>query len=322
MKSATTFKRLSLGLVGALTFGVSALSNAAAVVTASYNLGSSSGPGATNVPTTACGFSNSAGADALEFTSSGNNSIGIHTYSCNFSAANATSFGSRSSGENTFYADGLVTVNETFTGDSFTFNVDAGAVGAFGSSLFGADEYQSAKLRVFMSVDGNTILDEMFSAFVGQNGIVSMNRIIGAGASLAIDAAEETGAGYGAFNIFGLFETLALSAGVHTVSYTIGSVASGNVDTAGPAASDCGAPGSYTRGGGGEEAAARFAVADLAEGLTNVYCGAGSRSGDPFGPGIARVFNGLLVDNPVPVPAPLALLGAGFFALGFRRRAA
>jgi hypothetical protein len=330
MSTAQFVKRAAV--VGSLlaAIGFSSLTSAAAVVSATYNLGTSSAAGAVNVPPDTC----QGGADSLRFTGSGSNNIGIHTYSCDYYGTNGatTSFGSRSSGENTYYVDGSVVVNETFTGSAFTFHVSAGEVGAFGSTLFGAGEFQNAELAVRMLVDGVLILDQSWSTYVGANGATTSNYFLNPLADAQIGFNFTSGTGFVTYDLFDLYQIIGLGFGSHTVTYSITSKAFGNVNAGSAAANNCFAPTYYTDpvggggggvpGGGEGENNLQFALAAVAEGggTSRVSCGAGARSGDPFNlePGIA----GLAADNAVPLPAPLALLGLGLFGLALRRRAA
>jgi hypothetical protein len=331
MKQNQLSKCIAIGSALAAALSYSSMSSAAAVITASYNLGTPSAAGATNEPAGPC----QGGADALRFTGSGSNNIGIHTYSCDYYGTNGatTSFGSRSSGENTYYVDGSVVVTDTFNGSAFTYHVSAGEVGAFGSTLFGAGEFQRAELAVRMTLDGALILDQSWFALVGVGGTVEFASNANPLASDSIGYTFNASAAYVSFDIFDLYRTIGgLSAGSHTVSYSITSKAFGNVNAGSAAANNCFAPAYYTNpvggggggvpGGGEGEPNLQFALA-LAEeggGTIPVSCGAGARSGDPFNiePGIVA----LAADNPVPLPAPLALAGLGLAVMGLRRRAA
>jgi hypothetical protein len=304
-------------------FGVGVLANAAlaaAIVTSSYNLGTSQSTGSTSVPGTAC-FDNNPGSDALLFTDSGNNRIGIHTYDCNYG------FGSRSSGENNYYVDGKVAINETFVGNSFGYFIEQGDIGAFGSTLFGAGNIQYAELTINFSLDGMVIIDQSWMVSVGQGGVVTATTT--SNGSSTVGSSYSGGSGFGSYSIFGDsgFISLGLNSASHTVLYTITSKAFGSVDTSTAAASDCYAASQPGGGGGanalaaadGHVALASVAAASGFNGVQNVFCGAGARIGDPFSLGVARVFTGLLPDSPAPLPAPLVLLAVGLVGLGVRR---
>lgn len=158
---------IALALVAALA-AVAPPASAAVVQTGvgSYNLGSDSSAGATASPSSACG---SGGQDALVFTGSGANNIGIHSYSCGLGFFQ---FGSRSSGENTYDVDGTASVIGSLTtaGGGFGFFISPGQVGAFGSTAFGACEYQESMLSIKLLIDGVVLLDDAFNTKVDTGG--------------------------------------------------------------------------------------------------------------------------------------------------------
>lgn len=282
------------------------------VGTGSYNLGTSSGPGGTVAMSTPCG--GLSGQDTLEFNGSGANNIGIHAYSCDDSVTN---FGSRSSGENTYYAQGIASVTGQLTTaehDSFSFFVNSGEVGAFGSTAFAAGEFQKASLTIKLVIDGVTYMDEAWSAEVGTGGDSSASSHTSTG-PLSVGYTTTSGAGYYSFGLFGGPFSIDLTAGTHDISYVMTSEASGNITTTGV----CSA---VLYGGGGGETLARNEGLAVAEGPGAgepfaSYCGAGARSGDPFSDPIARPFDGQL---PEPMSAGLAMT-ALLAAAGARRRA-
>lgn len=282
--------------------------------TGAYNLGSSSGPGGTVAASSSCG--NISGQDTLEFTGSGINNIGIHAYSCDDFLSN---FGSRSSGENTFFAGGTASINGSLDvgeNGSFDFFVNSGEVGAFGSSAFAAGEFQKASLTIKLIIDGVTYMDEAWSAEVGTGGALTNSHVTGPG-SLTVGTAEASGSGYFSYGLAGGFYSIGLTEGSHDISYVMASEASGNIMTTGV----CSAV--LYGGGGGQETAARAANAEAVEGpgagdpFTS-YCGAGARSGDPFNDPIARAQD--VGQLPEPMTAGLALT-AMLAAAGARRRA-
>lgn len=279
----------------------------------SYNLGSASGPGGTPAAATACGTN--AGQDALEFNGSGVNNIGIHAYACDDQVSN---FGSRASGENTYFAQGLASITGSlFTPEQsgFSFFVDAGEVGAFGSTAFTAGEFQKSKLTIKLIIDGTTYMDEAWSAEVGAGGTLTHNYV--SAGSYSVGTVSNSGAGYYSYGLAGGAYFIPLAEGTHEISYTMVSEAAGNILSTGVCTA-------YLQGGR-QEAAAAMAVAELPEGpITDQpfasYCGAGARSGDPFPSGepIARPFVGEL---PEPMSAGLTLAALAA-AAGARRRAA
>ena len=126
-KKSVDFSLLGLGLLIAVgCISVPAHAALAQFAAGSYNLGSDLSGGATPSPTTPCG---TGGTDALVFTGSGVNNIGIHSYSCGLGFFE---FGSRSSGENTYYVDGSASViGDLPSGASgFGFFISPGQVGA------------------------------------------------------------------------------------------------------------------------------------------------------------------------------------------------
>ncbi|MFN3304310.1 MAG: hypothetical protein ACK44A_11385 [Roseateles sp.] len=277
--------------------------------TGAYNLGTPSSVGATAASTTACGAVN--GQDALEFTGSGANNIGIHAYACDYGSID---FGSRSSGEGTFFARGVATVSGSlFTGefDDFSFFIQSGEVGAFGSTAFTAGEFQKSSLTIKLIIDGTTYLDEVWSAEVGAGGVITSSYV--SNGTLSVSNTSQSGAGFFSYGINGGFYSLDLGEGDHNIFYEMVSEASGNVTST----SVCTA---VLYGGGQGEVAAAFA-AEVPEGpgqnepFTS-YCGAGARSGDPFSDPIARL---QVLELPEPMSAGLTLT-ALLAAAGVRRR--
>jgi len=291
--------------------------------TGSYNLGSASGPGGTVATISDCGTpaGGDFGHDTLEFNGSGINNIGIHAYSCN--DAGNSNFGSRSSGENTYYAQGIASIIGTIGGTDtadFSFFINPGEVGAFGSTAFTAGEFQKSKLTIKLTIDGVAYLDEAWSAEVGVGGLIS-NSYEHHG-SESVGSTGTTGAGYYSYGIAGGFYSIDLlptsDGSDHIFSYVMTSEASGNVLTTGICTA-------YLQGNKNQEGiAARFAAA--AEGPegppTNEpftsYCGAGARSGDPF-PDNEPIARAQAVDLPEPMTAGLTLT-ALLAAAGVRRR--
>jgi hypothetical protein len=298
---------LGLGLAVTLGLGTPA-AHAGYTISASYNLGTASAAGATAVGANSCG---SAGADALLFTGSGANSIGIHTYGCEFDngfGGSYYSFGSRSSGENTYFVNGSMALNTTLATNSIDFFVNPGQIGAFGSNAFGAGEFQRSSLSVKLTIDGNIIIDDSWYAEVGTGGALTTNHTSTGSQGLGYNLT--TGAGYASYQLFGgsLFVDN-LGAGSHVIDYLISSEASGNISST----TVCRAP--YTSGG----IEATIAIIEGGGGEPGgqgndyaAYCGAGSQSGDPF-PSLSRA---------LPEPGSAALFGVALLGLigGSRRR--
>ncbi|MFT7721405.1 MAG: hypothetical protein QM788_00980 [Roseateles sp.] len=288
--------------------------------TGAYNLGSASGPGATPAGQTSCGNVN--GQDALSFDGSGINSIGIHAYACESDWG--IDFGSRSSGENTFFARGVASVTGTLTTADdglFSFYIHPGEIGAFGSTAFTSGEFQKARLTIQLIIDGKKYLDEAWSAEVGAGGVITNSFTSGADTDVALSVGSSvlSGTGYFSYGLSGGQYAVDLGDGTHDISYIMTSEASGNILTTGICTA-------VLQGGGegGQEPRLQrtAAVADDGEGpgpgepFTS-YCGAGARSGDPFPP-IARAQP---VDLPEPMSAGLALT-ALLAAAGACRRSA
>jgi hypothetical protein len=276
----------------------------------SYNLGSATPPGLTASPTTSCA---GGGSDALTFTGAGNNSIGIHSYSCGFGSYE---FGSRSSGQNTYYVDGTASVTGNLTtAGGFGFYINAGQVGAFGKTGFAAGEFQESSLSILLKIDGNTYINQFWSAKVDAGGVITNSHTstgpLGISSSFATD--ESGGVGnYFSYALFGQgFSISGLADGNHTIEYVMTSKARGNVLGAGPCIGINNAPGDFNGEG-------RVAVVGNEEGGGSFqsFCGAGAQSGDPF-PQLATAF--VASDLPEPMTAGLTLT-ALLAAAGARRR--
>lgn len=262
--------------------------------TGSYNLGTSSGPGGTVAASSGCGTIS--GQDTQEFNGSGSNNIGIHAYACDDTLGNA---GARASGENTYFAQGVSSILGTVGGSdaaTFDFIVNAGEVGAFGSSAFVAGEFQRALLTIKLIIDGTTYLDEAWSAQVGTGGAISSSYT--SNGPLSVGWTSSTGSGFFSYGIVGGSYSIPLLAlpgnADHNISYIMTSEAAGNIITT----TSCigvlaGAPN------------APFAA----------VCGAGATSGDPNNDPIANATGQL----PEPMTAGLTLT-ALLAALGARRR--
>ena len=283
-KKSVNLSLLGLGLLIAVgCISVPAHAALAQFAAGSYNLGSDLSGGATPSPTTPCG---TGGTDALVFTGSGVNNIGIHSYSCGLGFFE---FGSRSSGENTYYVDGSASViGDLPSGASgFGFFISPGQVGAFGSTAFGAGEYQEATLSIKLLIDGNSYLDDLFHTKIGAGGLIEDATHSSFGSLGSVSSSFNAGAGFASFTVFGGGYFVSLSPDVdHTISYVISSLANGRVTS--PTA--CRGIGPQ---GGFEETGAAFG-----DGSFSAYCGAGAQSGDPFPP-LARE---------LPEPGSLALL--------------
>lgn len=142
----STFKKLCL--TAALTTVLTAPAWAALTYTASasYNLGSSTPPGGSAAPVSGCG--NISGQDAADVTGAGDNNIAVRAYSCDDRTSN---FGARTSGEANFYAQAQAAITCSFGGSDatdFSFFINPGEIGAFGSSAFLAGEFQKALLTI------------------------------------------------------------------------------------------------------------------------------------------------------------------------------
>lgn len=278
--------------------------------TGSYKLGSSSGLGGTALSPTTCG--NNAGQDVLGSDGAGVNNIFIHAYACDDSVS---SFGSRSSGENTFYALGTATIAgsiDVAEDSGFSFFISAGEVGAFGSTAFGAGEFQKSKLTIKLEIDGVTYLDEAWSAEILAGGASGTSSYSSNGPE-TVGFTTDIGAGFFSYGILGGSFFIPLSEGSHDISYVMTSEASGNILTT----SACTA---FLQSPRNQEG---FAAAEVPEGPGTgepfaAYCGAGARSGDPFGDPIARALPP--GELPEPMSAGLALT-ALLAAAGARRRA-
>ena len=293
-KKSVNLSLLGLGLLIAVgCISVPAHAALAQFAAGSYNLGSDLSGGATPSPTTPCG---TGGTDALVFTGSGVNNIGIHSYSCGLGFFE---FGSRSSGENTYYVDGSASViGDLPSGASgFGFFISPGQVGAFGGTAFGAGEYQEATLSIKLLIDGNSYLDDLFHTKIGAGGLIEDATHSSFGSLGSVSSSFNAGAGFASFTVFGGGYFVSLSPDVdHTISYVISSLANGRVTS--PTA--CRGIGPQ---GGFEETGAAFGDGNgdggpIGDGSFSAYCGAGAQSGDPFPP-LARE---------LPEPGSLALL--------------
>ncbi|MBL8376833.1 MAG: PEP-CTERM sorting domain-containing protein [Burkholderiales bacterium] len=287
------------------------------IATGNTNLGADTLAGATSIAPTGCFFGT--GQDVLDFRNDASgNATGLHSYACGFGSFE---FGSRSSGENTYYADGSAQVTTTITGDSFGFSVSPGQVGAFGSTSFVAGEYQYAELTIRLIIDGTLYLDEFWSTNVGTGGATTS--IYNSLGLLSVTNAFTSGAGFASYGLPGQdFFLTGLGAGSHSIDYQMISVARGMVSSmatcratiyAPQGGGEGGGEGGGDNGGGLEDVAAAFLVEvpnDFVE--FNSFCGAGAQSGDPFPP-IARA---------IPEPATAALFGlaAALLVAGAARR--
>ena len=293
-KKSVDLSLLGLGLlIAAGCISVPAHAALAQLAAGSYNLGTDSSVGATPSLITACG---TGGTDALVFTGSGSNNIGIHSYSCGLGIFE---FGSRSSGENTYYVDGSASVSGALPSgaSSFGFYISPGQVGAFGSTAFGAGEYQEATLSIKLMIDGDSYLDDLFHTKIGAGGLIDDATHLSFGSLGPVSSSFNAGAGFASFTVFGGSYFVPLSPDVdHTISYVISSLAKGRVTS--PTA--CRGIGPQ---GGFEETGAEFGDGNgdggpIGDGSFSAYCGAGAQSGDPFPP-LARE---------LPEPGSLALL--------------
>lgn len=292
----------------------------------SYNLGSPTSAGATPASTTSCG-AGGIGQDALDFQGADGNNIGLHAYACGGYDNNYVDFGSRASGENTYFVQGIASVIGALTtseGNGFSFYINPGEIGAFGSTLFSGGEFQKAKLTIQLTIDGKKYLDEAWSADV-TDGVVSHQFVSGADADVALSVGytENSGAGYFSYGLSGGWYNIALTDGDHDISYVMTSEASGWVSST----SVCTA---YLQGNG-RQAARGDGVEVPAEGpptgeAFTSYCGAGARSGDPFpsnDPGLyfEPIARAQVLELPEPMSAGLALVALFAAGSASRRRA-
>ncbi len=197
--------------------------------TGSYNVGTSSGPGGTAVPSSSCG--NVAGQDSGIFIGAGADNIGIHAYACDDQLGNA---GSRASGQGTYFAQGIASIFGTVGGNdasSFDFIVNPGQVGVFGSTAFVAGEFQRALLSIKLIIDGTTYLDEAWSAQVDAGGLITSSYVSQGVQSLSWTSGG--GAGYFSYDIAGgsfSIPLLALPNGAdHNISYVMTSESAGTI---------------------------------------------------------------------------------------------
>ncbi|MFN0161515.1 MAG: PEP-CTERM sorting domain-containing protein [Burkholderiales bacterium] len=284
------------------------------------NLGLDTNVGATAIASTDCFFGPpGTGRDVLDFRGDASgNATGLHSYACGFGQFE---FGSRSSGERTFYADGSARVITTVTGDTFGFSVSPGQVGAFGSTSFGAGEYQYAELTIRLIIDGTDFLNEFWSTEVGVGGAIT--NVYNSLGSAAVSNLYNSGAGFASYALPGQdFFLTGLGAGTHSIDYEMISVARGRVSSLASCRATIYSPGGggegEGEGGGGDNGGEDIGLAAvLVEGPGdfiefNSFCGAGAQSGDPFPP-IARA---------IPEPATGALVGlaAALLVAGAARR--
>lgn len=303
-----------LSLAALTAIAAPAWANLTFTATGSYNLGSASSSGGTAIVPTSCGLG---GQDVLDFPGAGLDNAVVHAYSCD---DNQVNFGSRSSGENSFFATGTASVLGTLTtGDNgvFAFTISPGEIGAFGSTAFAAGEFQKAKLSIALMIDGKKYIDSVWSAEVGAGGVVTKSYVSNADAGVALDLdySFNDGPGFYSYGLFGGDYAVALGDGEHNISYVMTSEASGSVlDT-----SVCTA---YLQGNGRAAARGDGEVGvegpPVGEAFTS-YCGAGARSGDPFPPNVAIARAQDVEQLPEPMSAGLALT-ALLAAVGARRR--
>lgn len=295
-----------LCLAAALT-ALTAPAWAALTYTASgnYNVGL----GATALTPTACDYSSPASStsqDVLQFNGDGSNNIAIHAYSC-LDAGN-TDFGSRASGDGSFYAWSSASVIGTLNTaevDSFSFFINPGEVGAFGSTAFTAAEFQKAKLTIKLVIDGIVHLDEVWTAQVGEGGVLTNTSYVSNGQD-SVNSTFTSGSGYASYNVLGGNFSYALgTAGDHTIEYVMTSEAIGNLEFT----TACTA---VLQGQGPNAAAAAQADPQAFA----ARCGAGARTGDPFNDPIATA----LPPNDLPEPMTAGLALTALLAAASARR--
>lgn len=289
--------RLKTSCLTAVLTALTAPAWAALTYTASgaYSVGTSIGPGATAVMNGPCG--NTSGRNAEEFNGAGVDNVGIHAYACDHSLS---AFGSRASGENTYFAQGIASITGTQGGSDtadFSFIINPGEVGAFGSTAFTAGEFQKASLTIKLIIDGTVYLDEAWSAEVGAGGAIT-NSYASLGL-LSVGSTGGGGAGYYSYSISGGFFSVPLLAlpgnADHDISYVMTSESAGNIIST---------------------SACTAVLAQAPNAPFPAVCGAGARSGDADNDPIARAMQPL----PEPMTAGLTLT-ALLAAASARRRA-
>ena len=287
------FSLSALGLAAALAAApLSALAVPVQSAAGSYNLGTDVALGATAAPTSVCSGS---GVDALEFTSAGANSIGIHSYSCGLTQY---AFGTRSSGQNSYYVDGSASVIGQVTlsaGSGFSFSISPGQVGAFGSTAFTAGEYQESSLSIQLAIDNVVYIDQVFHAMVGVGGAQTFSNV--SSGSITALSNFNSGAGYVSYDLLGGDFNIGLADGTYEVSYVMTSLARGNIISTTSCTGIGAGRGLDAQHAGGGIAAS--AVIGIDDGSFPSHCGAGAQSGDPF-PALAQ---------PLPEPGSIGLVG-------------
>ena len=228
--------------------------------------------------------------DILTFTGDGTNEIGIHTF------GSAADFGSRSSGTNSFDVNGLFRLTTSVAGDSFSFNIVPGQVAAYGSTGFGATEFESSHIHLKITVDTVEQFASDALVTVGAGGVVTSSQT---GANIGYSF--NTGVGFGVYSISGGLQTLSgLGLGTHDIVYEMfseahGKVLASNLNTClAPVFSGGGVDGTPTVADGGGAGADTFLV----------RCSAVAQSGDP-----------IVSPTAVPEPASGSLLGLGLLGV-------
>lgn len=301
------FKKLCL--IAALTaLTAPAWAELTYTASATYNVGSFLPPGGSSAPVGSCG--NVFGQDAGDVTGAGANNIAVRAYSCDDSASN---FGARTSGEATYYARATASIFGTFGGSDatdFSFFINPGEIGAFGSTAFGANDFQKALLTIKLTIDGTVYMDQAWSAEIGAGGLLSNSQ--SSTGLLSVDWTSTGGAGFFSYGINGGGFTVSLGSLApgeeHTISYVMESTSSGNLEST-AACTGVLYNGVNTEGQAGTATpGSPFAA----------YCGAGGRLGDPM-PNADPIARALPHVVPEPISAGLALT-ALFAAAGVRRR--
>lgn len=224
--------------------------------------------------------------DILTFTGDGTNDIGIHTF------GSAATFGSRSSGTNSFDVNGLFRLTTSVSGDSFMFDIIPGQVAAYGSAGFGATEFESSHIHLSIKVDSVEKFASDALVTVGAGGVAT-----NAQTGTDIGYIFNSGVGFGVYSISGGLQTLSgLGLGTHDIVYEMFSEAHGKVLAAN--LNTCLAP--VFSGGGYGVATVAAAGADT----FLVRCSAVAQSGDP-----------IVSPTAVPEPATGSLLGLGLLGV-------
>ncbi len=229
--------------------------------------------------------------DILTFTGDGTNDIGIHTF------GSAATFGSRSSGTNSFDVNGLFRLTTSVSGDSFMFDIIPGQVAAYGSAGFGATEFESSHIHLSIKVDSVEKFASDALVTVGAGGVAT-NAQTGANIGYLFNS----GVGFGVYSISGGLQTLSgLGIGTHDIVYEMFSEAHGKVLASN--LNTCLAP-VFSGGGGGNGTPTVVDGGGAGADTFLVRCSAVAQSGDP-----------IVSPTAVSEPASGSLLGLGLLGV-------